>query len=611
MPKHSTTLSSKDTAKKEGVASLQSLAAIIEIVGEDPSRALGLARVFLTQNSDLPAAWRTVALATRAAGDLAAAERLDMEAIAAGSRFPGLASAEDAFAGGRIEEAERLVRAYLRDVDPKDAGAALLLGKIALHCGANAQAENLARRSLLIAPGFDEARFVLARVQYETGDMVVALGTLADLLGRDSGHLRGLSLKAAILVQLRRMKEADETFRTLHERHPDDSRGWMNHAFMLKTIGRRTDAVEAYRRAIATEESNGQAWWGLVNLRTEVFRSADLEAMDAALNRDNLSDEQRIHFYFALGKMLEGHGRYDEAFTHFSAGAALRLAQAPHNPASVDDNVARVTEVFTRKFFADRDGWGCPADDPIFIVSLPRSGSTLIEQVLASHSAIEGTEELFDIERIALQITGDSPHGYIDRVASLNKKEVHDLGEAYLSSTSRFRTLHRPRFTDKMPSNWVYIGLIRLILPNARIIDIRRHPLGCGLANFTQHFSWGINFSYSLEHIGQFYSAYVRQMAHFEHATPGYVHHLTYESVIDELEIQVRRMLRYLGLPFEQACLKFRETVRAIHTPSSEQVRRPINRDGVDRWRHYERWLDPLKAALGPVLESYPLPPPV
>lgn len=586
------------------------LVAAMELIPTDPLRAGALAHAFLTDNGDLPAAWRVAAIATRAIGDASAADRLDLEAIAAGSRRPGLAAAQKEFAADRLEEAEVLVRNYLRSEDPEDSGAALLLARIAARCGAYQQAENLARRALLLAPGYDEARMALALIQYDARDADAALTTLEALLARVPDHLRALALKAGIFVQLRRMTDADETFLQIHLYHPEDSRGWMNHAFMLKTIGRADDAIAAYRRAIATNPGNGQAWWGLANLKTVRFDEVDIAAMNAALAHEDISTEERLHFYFALGRALEGARRYKEAFANFATGANLRLMQTPNDPGKVRANVARAAQVFTSQFFAERRGWGCPAEDAIFIVSLPRSGSTLVEQILASHSAIEGTEELYDLERIALEIAPDQPHGYLDKIASLNRDEVRALGEAYLSSTARFRKSGKPRFTDKMPSNWVFAGLIRLILPNAKIIDIRRHPLDCGVALFTQHFNWGIDFSYDLDHIGQFYSAYVRQMSHFDRAAPQAIHHLTHEALVDDLEGEVRRMLDYLNLPFKPACLKFHETKRAVHTPSSEQVRRPINRDGQGRWCLYEPWLGPLKEALGAVLDHYPQPPP-
>jgi hypothetical protein len=238
---------------------------------------------------------------------------------------------------------------------------------------------------------------------------------------------------------------------------------------------------------------------------------------------------------------------------------------------------------------------------------MPRSGSTLVEQILASHPAIEGTEELFDIGRIAGEMAPNEPAGaYMDKMASMTGAELYQLGKGYIEATRRFRQTDRPYFTDKMPSNWVYLGLIHAILPNARIIDVRRHPLGCGFANYAQHYNWGINYSYDLNDLGRFYSDYVRQMAHFDRVLPGLVHRVFYEDLVDDFEAEVRRLLDYLGLPFDEACLNFHQNKRAVHTPSSEQVRRPINRDGMTTWRNYEQWLGPLKEALGPVLDLYP-----
>jgi tetratricopeptide (TPR) repeat protein len=586
------------------------LQAITDIIAIDPKRGCDAAQAFVRSNQALPGAWRVLALATRQTGDVRGADRLDLEAIAVGSRQPTLAAAEGAFADQRWEEAETLVRSYLREEDDRDAGAALLLGRIASRSGAHQQAVNLARRALLLAPGYDEARMTLARMQHEAHDMHAALATLDELLERAPDHLNALALRAGIYVQLRWMTDADHAFNVLHDRHPEDSRGWMNHAFMLKTVGRRDEAIAAYRRAIAADARNGQAWWGLANLKTVHLDDKDITAMEIAVEDDGISTEDRLHLLFALGKALEDGGRYGEAFSRFSAGARLRLAQVPYDHSDTQKDVERAIELFTPQFFADREGWGSPRADPIFIVSLPRSGSTLVEQILASHSAIEGTEELFDLERISLEIGAGRPGGYLETVASLSRDEVRAMGEAYIASTARFRNADRERFTDKMPSNWVFAGLIRLILPNAKIIDVRRHPLACGVANFTQHFNWGINFSYDLRHIGRFYRAYLQQMTHFDRAIPGHIHHVTHEGLIDDLEAEVRAMLSYLDLPYDPNCLRFYENRRAVHTPSSEQVREPINRHGVDRWRNYEEWLVPLKTELGAIVDHYPTAPP-
>jgi len=301
---------------------------------------------------------------------------------------------------------------------------------------------------------------------------------------------------------------------------------------------------------------------------------------------------------------------YAAAFAHYAQGNRLRLAQSPHDPETVHKNVKKVERTFTAAFFEAITGAGYPARDPIFIVSLPRSGSTLVEQILASHSAVEGTEELFDIERMARELApGEGAGSYMDKLVGMSHAKLRELGQNYIAATRRHRHTARPHFTDKMPSNWVFTGFIHTILPNAKIVDIRRHPLGCGFANFAQHYNWGINFSYDLASTGRFYSDYVRQMDHFDKVAPGVVHRIFYENLVEDLEGEVRRLLGYLELPFEEACLRFFENRRAVHTPSSEQVRRPINRDGMDTWRNYEPWLDPLKEALGPVLDLYPVVP--
>lgn len=572
----------------------------------DPERALGLALEAAGLAPDLPAAYRVGAIASRKLGRTAYAERLELEGIAAGLKHPLMQKAQNSLAEDRLEEAEVAVRAYLKE-DPENPGGALILAEIAKKCGAHREAANLFKRAILFAPAYAEARLAFAKAQRDTGRYDDAIATIDGLLSREAEHLPALSLKAAILVQMRRFEQAEEVFSAMHVAHPTDARGWMNHAFMLKTVGRQEEAIEAYRKSIVHDPRNAQAWWGLANLKTVKFGPDDIAAMRSTLTDQSLDHDDRLHLLFALGKALDDANDPAGAFEAFSLGARLRLERTPHDPQRVFENIRKVSQTCSPAFFAERRDWGFQARDPIFIVSLPRSGSTLVEQILASHPLIEGTEELYDIERIAINLGGSkSADAYLDKLASLNRDDVIGLGQHYIEATQRFRFTDRPYFTDKMPSNWVFIGLISLILPNAKIIDIRRHPLGCGFANFSQHFNWGINFSYDLSHIGQFYTAYVKQMAHFDQALPGRIHHLTYEGLIEDTETEVRRMLDYLELPFDPSCLRFFENRRAVHTPSSEQVRSPINRDGMERWQKYEPWLGPLKAALGPVLDNYP-----
>ena len=598
-------------AASQGTAAVARLRAALQTLTRDPAAARAEASRIVGEFPQVPAAYRVLALAERELGDSRAADRHELESIAVALASERLQQAHAAMAEGRIDDAEPLVRAHLKG-DPEDPAGALMLAEIAKQCGAKREAENLMRRAIMLAPAYAEARFALAQAQRDAGSYEQALGTLEELLARDPVHQAGLSLQAGILVQLRRFEEAEASFRKLLEHHPHDSRAHANFAFMLKTIGRVDEAVATYRKALAADPGNAQSWWGLANLKTVKFSLEDVAAMRTALAQDGLQDEERFNLQFALGKACDDNRLYEEAFAAFEDGARLRREKSPHDPERVLANVRKVEEVFTANFFADREGWGCQAAEPIFIVSLPRSGSTLVEQILASHPLVEGTEELFDIERIAIDLAprdaGKTVEGknYADAIAEMDKASARRLGEHYIDATRRFRKTGRPFFADKMPSNWAFTGLIHLLLPNARIIDVRRHPLGCGFANFSQHFNWGINFSYDLGHIGNFYSAYVRQMAHFDREMPGLVHRVFYEDLVEHTEREVRRLLEYLDLPFDEACLRFFENRRAVHTPSSEQVRSPINREGMTRWRNYEPWLTSLKEALGPVLEHYP-----
>ncbi|MDX8356157.1 tetratricopeptide repeat-containing sulfotransferase family protein [Sphingopyxis terrae] len=580
------------------------------LLERDPAQARQAVEAILAGAPDFLPARRALAHVLRRQGNHSGADQVERDAIAAGISRAAFAEAQQAFQAGELEQAEVLVRKHLRQ-DPLDPAAALMLGEIAARCGAKPEAENLFRRATLLAPAYLEAWIALVKHLRDSGRYQDALEVLGEVLTRKPDHLQALSLRAAILVQLRRFDEADSAFLDLHARCPQDARGWANHAFMLKTVGRQDDAVQAYRTALDIDPANAQAWWGLANLKTVRFGEADVEALRLAVERQDVGADDRIHLAYALGKALDDRRNFAEAFAAYSEGARQRLEQVPYDPAKVTDHIAKSRRTCTADYFAERRDWGSSARDPIFIVSLPRSGSTLVEQILASHPLIEGTEELRDIERIALASAPDGGTGaWLDMLPTLSREKVRELGDHYVEATRRFRHTDRPFFTDKMPSNWVFLGLIRTILPNARIIDIRRHPMGCGFANFSQHFNWGINFSYDLAHIGHFYTTYLRQMAHFDAVLPGYIHHLTYENLVQNTEAEVARLLDYLGLPFDEACLRFFENDRAVYTPSSEQVRSPINREGIERWHNYRPFLGPLADALGPVLDHYPDYPP-
>jgi tetratricopeptide (TPR) repeat protein len=384
---------------------------------------------------------------------------------------------------------------------------------------------------------------------------------------------------------------------------------WLSFGHVLRTGGRRSESVAAYKRAIDLEPGLGDAYWSLANLKNEPFTDDEVQAMDGQLERPEISAEDRFHLHFALGKAREDAGQFGVAFGHYAEGARLRRAALPYDADETASAIARSKQLYSKTFFAHRKGWGTDSAEPIFIVGLPRSGSTLVEQILASHSAVEGTMELPEIGAFAsdLRRAGrfQDDIQYPDVVADLGAAEIAEYGQAYLKRTRVYRKLGRARFIDKMPNNFMYIGFIHLILPHAKIIDARRHPMAACFSAFKQHFARGHAFSYDLTDAGRYYRDYVDFMAHFDTVLPGRIHRVIYEDMVEDTETEVRRLLSYLGLPFEAACLKFYENDRAVRTASSEQVRQPIFREGLEQWRNYEPWLDPLKAALGPTLNQW------
>ncbi len=553
--------------------------------------------------------WRLLADALDAEGDAAGADLARARYTKAANKDPRLMAAAAALVENELPAAEARLRAHLKTY-PTDVAALRMLAEVAGRLRRYADAQTLLEYCLELAPSFDAARHNYAIVLNRQAKAAEALPQIERLLAKEPRNPGYLNLKAAILANLGDYSKSITVYEAVLAAFPQQPKVWMSYGHSLKTAGRLEDSVAAYRRAIAQEPTLGEAYWSLANLKTFRFTAADLEAMRAALARGDLSDLDRLHFEFALGKALEDEADYGDSFAHYAAGNAIRRRQQPY---SADDNtlyVQRSKRVFTREFFAARSGAGAQAADPIFIVGLPRAGSTLLEQILSSHSLVEGTMELPDMPQIARELMSrrgrESETSFAQAVANVAPDELRALGERYLQSTRVQRKTGAPFFIDKMPNNFLYVGLIHLILPNAKIIDARRHPLGCCFSGFKQHFARGQNFSYRLEDIGRFYREYVELMAHIDQVLPERVLRVFYESMIEDTEAQVRRLLSFCGLPFEDGCLKFYENDRPVRTASSEQVRRPIFRDGVEHWRHYEPWLGPLKEALGPVLRDYP-----
>jgi predicted Zn-dependent protease len=587
-----------------------------------PDAAIVALQTALRVKPDSAEAWRLLADQFDACGDGARADAARAHYLQAATKDPRLLEAAAALVANDLPRADARLRAHLA-THPSDVAALRMLAEVAARLRRYADAETLLERCLQLAPSFDAARHNYAVVLHRQSKSAEALPQIERLLAKAPRNPGYRNLQAAILAQLGDYDGSIAVYERVLAEFPGHARVWMSYGHALKTAGRGTESIAAYRRAIALEPLLGEAYWSLANLKTLRFAPADVAAMRAALASEKLKEEDRLHFEFALGKALEDEGAYAESFTHYAEGNTVRRRMHPYDADAHTDFVRRSRALFTTEFFAARTPGGARAADPIFIVGLPRAGSTLLEQILASHPQVEGTMELPNLPMLARELAagtagtagaagaGGESARFLDAVAALTPARRRELGERYLAETRLQRRSAAPFFIDKMPNNCLYVGLIHLILPNARIIDARRHPLGCGLSAFKQHFARGQNFSYSLGDLGRYYADYVGLMAHFDAVLPGRVHRVIYESLIENTEAEVVRLLDHCGLPFEPQCLAFHENARAVRTASSEQVRRPIYRDGLEQWRHYETWLGPLQAALGPVLDAYPEVPPL
>ena len=484
-------------------------------------------------------------------------------------------------------------------IDFNDPAALRLLADVAVRERRDAAAGDLLTRAVAVAPLYPPAHFHRAIVLFRQESFAEALGALEPLAALSSGPVH--ALRASILLQLGREAEAVADFAAALTSNPRDGRMWHAYGHALRSVGRQSDAVAAYRRAIEIEPTFGEAYWSLANLKTWRFAEAEVAAMRALLDRADIASDDRANLHFALGKALQDCADYEAAFAHYRAANAARRATTPYDAAAHSAFIQRSIATYTPAFFAERAGAGCAASDPIFVLGMPRSGSTLVEQILASHSQIEGLSELLDITALAAQVRGQGSDTYPQSLADLSPAALADLGRAYLDRTRLRRQTDTPHFVDKFPGNFLHIGLIHLVLPNARIIDVRRHPLACCVSVFKQGFAAGQGYSYDLGDLGRYYADYVALMAHLDEVLPGRIHRVSYEALVDAPEREVRRLLEHVGLGFEPGCLAFFENGRAVRTPSSEQVRRPINRDGLEHWRHFDPWLGPLKAALGPL----------
>jgi tetratricopeptide (TPR) repeat protein len=557
-------------------------------------------------NPALPASWNMLEALYRKSGQEAPARQAAAQLAAVKSLPPPLLTAGSLIYDGDLGAAETMVRAYLKQ-EGEHPEALRLMGRIALFRGVPGDAQQLFERVLAVAPGYHAARFEYARALMEGKRHHQARLELGKILSVEPGNVEYRLLYATACAASGELEQAVSEYRDLIRDGVVPPRVRIALGNALKTLGRSEEAIGAYREAAALRVSLGAAWWGLADLKTYRFTDREIEQMKAVHDAASTAAVDRYHVCFALGKALEDRGEYAASFDFYARGNALKRAELRYQP-DPERIVARQIQVCSAQFLASRSGSGCQSHDPVFIVGLPRSGSTLIEQILASHTLVEGTKELTELPGLVLELQGRNPDmsnpRYPGILADLGPADFLRLGQRYIDDTRVHRT-GRPFFIDKLSGNFRHIGLIHLILPNAKIIDARREPMACCFSNFKQLFAGGQEFTYSIESLARYYRSYLELMRHWDQALPGKVLRVQHEDVVADLEGSVRRMLDFCGLQFESGCLEFHKTERPVRTASSEQVRQPVSREGLDQWRHFEPWLGPLKSALGDALSRY------
>lgn len=514
------------------------------------------------------------------------------------------------FDAGRIAQSEQTCRDLLK-ANPADIDAICLLGEIATKYGRLEEATALLSRAAELEPNFPAARWRLANVLHKRLDLKGALEQLDHLGLVDSQGLwsaSSLVLRASIFTRMGKNPDAIEAYEAALASDPDNIELLKSLGHARKTVGDLPAAVSAYRRAVAVKPDHGDAWWSLANLKTERFSGADIEVMRQQALSDTISREDFLHLSFALGKALEDASQCDESFLWYQRGNAVRRRLVRYSAERNRSDVLATISFFTAERVRSLSDGGETDPAPIFIVGLPRAGSTLVEQVLASHSMVEGTQELPDLMSMAIRLSGrkqwGDPSRYPEVLGEMSPEQLRGLGEEYLART-RIHRVGKSRFIDKLPNNFAHVGLLHAILPNAVVIDARRNPMDCCFSCYKQLFAKGQNFTYSLKEIANYYRDYLDLMDHWDRVLPGKVLRLVNEGLIADPEFEIRRLLEHCRLPFEPACLAFYENNRPVRTPSAEQVRRPVNADGVGRWRPFAAHLTPLAEALGDALKRW------
>ena len=563
----------------------------------------------------LAASWKLMGELFLVDGDEVSATEASNRYLLASSEQPGsnlspeFIRAVKLFKTGKIQPAEQLCRAILTD-DPTDVDTIRLLAEIGIKIGVFDDAQKLLERCLELAPGFQMARLNYATVLSKRENLAPALEQVDQLLANDPNKPSLLNLRASILVKMGDFDRALECYEYLLEHFPPRAMIALVYGHALKTVGKQAAAIAAYRQAISLQPGFGDAYWSMANLKTFRFTDEEIEAMRREVEKQTCNQEDYFHLCFALGKSHEDREEFEDSFHYYQLGNGMKVKLEAHDANKVSEDLHRIQTVCDSGLFSSSNGCGDPAPDPIFIVGLPRSGSTLLEQILASHSQVDGTKELVHIPAIVRTLGGKTKQSQASRypqiLKELRAEQLQELGQEYLNQ-SRIQRGSAAYFIDKMPNNFRHIGLIHLILPNARIIDARRHPMAACFSGFTQLFAAGQAFTYGLANIGQYYRDYVALMDHWDRVLPGKVLRVQYEQTVNDTETQVRRILDHCGLDFEPDCLNFHRSKRAVRTASSEQVRQPIYSGALEHWRNYEAFLDELKSSLGPVLDRYPV----
>jgi tetratricopeptide (TPR) repeat protein len=557
-------------------------------------------------NPALPASWNALQILFRMTGQAANADMAQSQVTTLAGLPVEVVTATSMFADGEIHEAEQIVRKFLL-AHGNHVEAMRLLAKIGMKLGVLDDAELLFDALLVLAPDYHAARYDYVQVLLDRHNHVRALEELDKLLEAEPDNRSYRTAYATTCVGLGEYEKAVRLYCELLVETPQAAELHLSVAHALKTLGRREEAIESYRTAAAIRPSYGDAYWSLANLKTYRFTEAEIACMRAEESLPSTPLVDRFHLCFAIGKALEDRTEYAESFEYYERGNALKRSESSYKPGPIERNAQLQARVCTGEFFGARQRFGSPSAEPIFIVGLPRSGSTLLEQILASHSQVDGTMELSDIPRIVHELQGrgstDVDPRYPGVLADLAPADFQRMGEKYLADTRVYRA-GKPRFIDKMPNNFRHIGLIHLILPNAKIIDARRDSVACCFSNFKQLFASGQEFTYSLEDIGRYYKSYLQLMAHWDAVLPGKILRVEHEDVVEDLEGNVRRILEFCNLDFEAACVEFHKTERSVRTASSEQVRQPIFKEGLDQWRYFEPWLGPLKEVLGDLAKT-------